>query len=89
MEEGAKEADIAFTTDFWTSPTVESFMTISMHWITRDWRLETSILGMISFPKSHTTANISENLMDLCLSLICIPRVLMANCPMSTCTEFR
>ena len=34
MEEVAKAMDIAFTTEFWTSLTGESFMTMSMHWIT-------------------------------------------------------
>ena len=36
MEGVAAEMDVAFTTDFWTSPTAESFMAISMHWITQD-----------------------------------------------------
>ena len=65
MEEVAKEMDIAFTIDFWTRPTGESFMTMSMHWIAWDWRLKTRILGTISFPEDHTAANISEKLMDL------------------------
>ena len=34
MEEVAKEMDIAFTTDFWTSPAGESFMLMSIHLIT-------------------------------------------------------
>ena len=34
MDEVVKETDIAFTTDFWMSPMVESFMMMSMHWIT-------------------------------------------------------
>ena len=34
MEEVAKETDIASTTDFWRSPIGESFMMMSMHWIT-------------------------------------------------------
>ena len=50
MEEVAKETDIAFTTDFWTSPTSESFMTMNRHWIILDWRLKKRILGMISCP---------------------------------------
>ena len=33
MEEVAKEMDIAFTTDFWTSPMGESLMTMNMHWV--------------------------------------------------------
>ena len=65
MEEVAKETDIALTTSFWMSPMGESFITMSMHWITQDWRLKTRIMGMISFPKDHTAASISEKLMDL------------------------
>ena len=57
MEEVAKETDIAFTTDFWTSLIGKSFMMMSVHWITHDWRLKMRILGTISFPEDHTTAN--------------------------------
>ena len=74
MEGVAAETDIAFTTDFWTSPTGESFMTMSMHWITRGWRLKTHILGTTNFPQVHTTANISNKLMDLRLEFGVYPR---------------
>ena len=33
MEGVAAKTDVAFTTAFWTSPTAESFMMTSMHWI--------------------------------------------------------
>ena len=68
--------DIAFTTDFWTSPTSESFMTMSMHWITQEWSLKTRILGMISFPEDHTATNISDKLMDLRLEFRCVSQEL-------------
>ena len=73
-EEVAKETDIAFTTDFWTSPIGESSMAMSMHWIPWDWRLKTRILGTISFPEDHTAANISKKLMDLRLEFGLYPR---------------
>ena len=63
MEGVAAKTDIAFTTGFWMSPIGESFMTMSMHWITWDWRLKTHILGTINFPQNHTVANISNKLM--------------------------
>ena len=84
MEEVAKETDIAFTTDFWTNLMGESFMMMSMHWITRDWRLKTRIMGTISFPKDHTTVNISKKLMDLRLELGLYPKSFdgrTAQCP--------
>ena len=74
MEEVHRETDVAFTTDFWTSPTAESFMTMSMHWITRDWRLKTRIMGTINFPERHTARNISDKLMDLRLDFGVYPR---------------
>ena len=74
MEGVAAETDVAFTTDFWTSPTSESFMTMSMHWITQDWRLKTRIMGTIYFPQQHIAANISKKLMELRLDFGVYPR---------------
>ena len=51
MLEIAATTDIAFTTDFWTSLTSESFMTISVHWIMGDWRLKMCIFGTLHFPE--------------------------------------
>ena len=47
MEGVATKTDVAFTTDFWTSLTAESFMMMSMGWITQDWRIKTCIMVMI------------------------------------------
>ena len=64
MLEIATGMDIAFTTDFWMSLTFESFMTMSMHWIMRAWRLKKRILGTMHFPKKHTATNISQSLLN-------------------------
>ena len=61
-------------TDFWTSLTSESFMTMSIHWITWDWRLKMCILGTINFPKDHTAVIISNKLMDLRLEFGLYPK---------------
>ena len=50
------ETDIAFTTDFWTSPVGENFRRMSVHWITQDWGLkglafEDAHLGDDKFPQ--------------------------------------
>ena len=85
MEEIAKETNIAFTTDFWRSLTGESFITMSMHWITWDWRLKTCILGMISFPEDHVATNISKKLMDLCLEFGLYPKI--SDCRAAQCLD--
>ena len=59
----------------------ESFMTMSMHWITWDWGLKMCIMGTTSFPKDHTTANILEKLMDLRLEFGLYPKSLMTELP--------
>ena len=64
MLEIETKTDIAFTTDFWMSPTSESFMMMSMHRITWDWHLKTCMLGIMHFPKRHTVANISDHLLN-------------------------
>ena len=74
MEGVAAETDITFTTDFLTSPMGERFMMMSMHWITRDWRLKTRMLGMINFPQVYIVANISNKLMDLRLEFGAYPK---------------
>ena len=51
MVGAAKEMNIAFMTDFLTSPIGESFITMSMHWITRDWILKNAHLGDDTFPR--------------------------------------
>ena len=44
-----REMNISFMTDFWTRLMSKGFMTLSMHWITRDWSLRMHVLGTISF----------------------------------------
>ena len=81
MEGVAAEMDVAFTTDFWTSPTAESFMTMSMHWIAQDWRLKRASWGRYISLRQHTAANISKKLMELRLDFGCIPGLVMADLP--------
>ena len=74
MEGVAAKTNVAFTTDFWTSPIAKSFMTMSMHWTTQDWRLKTRIMGTIYFLQQHIAANILDKLMNLHLDFGVYPR---------------
>ena len=56
--------DIAFAIDFLMILATKSFITVSMHWITWDWRLKTCILGKMHVPKKHAAANISDRLLN-------------------------
>ena len=35
---------VALTTDFWTSAAVESYLGVTVHFITRQWKLEARVL---------------------------------------------
>ena len=49
-------------------------MTMSMHWIIKDWSLKTRILGTISFLEDHIAINISDKLIDLRLEFGAYPK---------------
>ena len=42
----------------------ERSLVVSMRWIMRGWRLKTSILETMHFPKKYTTANICDSLLN-------------------------
>ena len=56
----------AITTDIWASPSNDSFMLFTVHWITGDFKKKISVLRCIPFKPSHTGWNISEALKNIC-----------------------
>ena len=83
MLEIAARTDIVFMTDFWTSPTSESFIMMSMHWITWDSSLKTRILGTMHFSEEHTAANISDRLLNSCIDFGVWPKDVEGRIPES------
>uniref|UniRef100_A0A8C7R8M3 HAT C-terminal dimerisation domain-containing protein n=1 Tax=Oncorhynchus mykiss TaxID=8022 RepID=A0A8C7R8M3_ONCMY len=53
---------VSFTTDMWTSLRMESYMTISAHFITKAWRPQCLVLETKQMEENPTTANIAERL---------------------------
>ncbi|CAB1313122.1 unnamed protein product [Coregonus sp. 'balchen'] len=53
---------VSFTTDMWTSLRMESYMTITAHFITEAWRLQCLVLETKQMEENPTTANIAERL---------------------------
>ena len=51
---------ISFTTDCWTSPSSKSFMSITAHFITKDWDLQHILLDFIEMYDSHTGQNLKN-----------------------------
>ena len=57
-------SSVALTTDVWTSTSVEAYMAMLAHYITRDWKAVCCILETKYFPGSHTGIAISDRLLE-------------------------
>ena len=53
------------TTDLWTSPSRDSFMSITAHWINRHYQRKMAVLRCIRYNKSHTGEHIAEALKQI------------------------
>ncbi|KAI4468599.1 dna replication-related element factor isoform a [Holotrichia oblita] len=57
---------MAVTTDFWTSVAMESYMSVTIHFLSDDWELYSATLACQKMDTDHTAANIQEQLL-ICL----------------------
>ena len=55
-----KEHEIAWTTDHWTGPNDETYSTVTAHFITEDWLMESCVLDFKVF-KGRTTGEFIYN----------------------------
>ena len=53
---------IALTTDIWTSVAMQSYITVTAHFILSNWELKTCLLQTTNFPENRTADNICEKL---------------------------
>ena len=61
------DVHITITAVSWTSRAVEGYLTVTVHYITSDWKLESKVLQTHEMPERHTALNIAERLQD-CIS---------------------
>ncbi|XP_070404635.1 E3 SUMO-protein ligase ZBED1 [Nothobranchius furzeri] len=55
-------ANMALTTDCWTSLTTESYITVTCHYIEPDWRVKSAVLLTESITVRHTADNLADKL---------------------------
>ncbi|XP_073668771.1 zinc finger BED domain-containing protein 4-like [Paramisgurnus dabryanus] len=55
---------VSFTTDIWTSVSMEAYMAVTCHFITQEWELSAFVLETKAFELSHTGVNIAQQLGD-------------------------
>ena len=53
---------VPLTTDIWTSRTQQAYLTVTAHFITEKWKMESKVLQTRKRPERHTGVNISERL---------------------------
>ncbi|KAG9280417.1 zinc finger BED domain-containing protein 1-like [Astyanax mexicanus] len=58
-----KKADFySLTTDMWSSTNMTPYMSLTAHFISPQWELQSKCLETVFFPESHTATNIAEGL---------------------------
>ncbi|KAM3858642.1 E3 SUMO-protein ligase ZBED1-like [Diretmus argenteus] len=56
---------VSLTTDIWTSLKMEAYLTVTVHFITEDWRLECFVLETEKMEESHTADHIAHALTEI------------------------
>ena len=56
---------IALSTDIWTSIATQVYITVTAHFISPDWKLNTFLLQTLSFPGNHNAGKIAEKIKEI------------------------
>ena len=56
---------VTLTTDSWTSLTTESYVAVTCHFITSDFKLDSCLLLCNKFTERHTAENLSRDLLEI------------------------
>ena len=54
---------VAVTTDIWTSRATQAYITVTVHFLTDCWKMESKVLQTQEMPEHHTDVHISERLL--------------------------
>ena len=65
INELAKASSVALTTDMWTSITMDAYMTVTAHYVSKHREMVSCVLETSHFPERHTGQNIAEKLFEV------------------------
>ena len=65
LQESLCVRNLAFTTHIWTSRTTEAYMTITAHYISDEWKLESNVLCTSEVAERHIGANIASRIREV------------------------
>ena len=54
--------NLALTTDIWTSRTTQAYATITVHYITEEWKIQSYVLCTCEMAERHTSINIATRI---------------------------
>ena len=54
---------VAVTTDIWTNTSTQAYITVTAHYLTNVWRMESKVLQTHEMPERHTGVHVSERLL--------------------------
>lgn len=58
---------VATTTDIWTSVQTKGYITLTFHYITPSWKLESPVLATVQLASQHTAVNTTSELEKLAI----------------------
>lgn len=61
----AQQEHVAITTDYWTSLAVESYTTVTVHYLDSTWKMQGGVIKTTAMPERHTAENIAARLHDI------------------------
>ena len=56
---------VSITVDSWTSNALDSYLSVTVHFIDHNTKLQNFLLGILSFPKKHSAFNIQNKLIEV------------------------
>ena len=63
VEKGLNDvSDVAITTDAWTSLATESYVTVTVHYITKEWLMKSAVLDTSELDELHSAENLAIRL---------------------------
>ena len=65
LQESLSIRKLAVTTDIWTSRATEAYMTITAHYISNEWIIESNLLCTSEMAERHTGTNIASRIQEV------------------------
>ena len=62
----SSQPGVSLTTDHWTSLAMEGYITVTGHFIDKDWKFNNCVLATRKTTEKHSVVNIQTDLMNVC-----------------------